>query len=106
MSYDLFNYPHPQYPVTAGFKRYGTSSDAAYSIDAKTLRARVLTELSKAPGTADEIARRLHTDKLSIRPRCSELAALGKIEDSGIRHLNASNKRAIVWQLRALDMAA
>lgn len=98
---DLFSYP-----ITAGFKAPGTSQAAAQSVDAKTLRGKVLEELSRAPGTADEIARRLHIDKLSIRPRCSELAALGKIEDSGIRHLNASSKRAIVWQLRAMDMAA
>jgi predicted transcriptional regulator len=98
---DLFTYPQ-----TAGFKREGTSSESAQTVDAKTLRAKVLTELSKAPGTADEIASRLRIDKLSIRPRCSELAALGKIEDSGIRHLNTSSKRAIVWQLCAMELAA
>lgn len=70
MSYDLFTYPQ-----AAGFKRSGTSSDAAHSIDART-------------------------------PRCSELAALGRVEDSGLRRANSSGKKAVVWQLRALDMAA
>lgn len=101
--FDLFTYT---YPLAAGFKRIGTSSDAARSIDAKTLRARVLTELGKAPGTADEIALRLRIDKLSIRPRCSELAALGKVEDSGVRRKNASGKYAVVWQLCQMEMAA
>lgn len=100
---DLFQYG---YPNVAGFKRFGTSSEAAQSIDAKTLRAKVLEELCKAPGTADELAYRLHVDRLSIRPRCSELAALGQIEDSGIRHENSSGRRAVVWQVRALDLAA
>ena len=101
MSFDLFTYPQ-----TAGYKRIGTSSDAAHSIDARTLRGKVLEELSRAPGTADELALRLHIDKLSIRPRCSELAALGKVEDSGVRRLNASGKKAVVWRLRAMDLAA
>lgn len=101
MEFDLFTYPE-----VAGFKRPGTSSDAARSIDAGTLRAKVLDELGRAPGTADEVATRLRIDKLSIRPRCSELAALGKIEDSGLRHLNSSGKRAVVWQLRPMAMAA
>lgn len=102
---DLFTYA-PSYPETPGYKGGETSFAAARAIDAKTLRGKVLDELCKAPGTADEIARRLHIDKLSIRPRCSELAAMGKIEDSGARHLNSSNKRAIVWRLRAMDLAA
>jgi predicted transcriptional regulator len=100
---DLFAYG---YPNVAGFKRFGTSSEAAQSVDAKTLRAKVLEELCNGPGTADELALRLRVDKLSIRPRCSELAALGQIEDSGQRHLNSSNKRAIVWQVRSMDLAA
>lgn len=99
--FDLFTYP-----VVAGFRREGTSSEAARSIDAKTLRTRVMAELTKAPGTADEVAVRLRIDKLSIRPRCSELAAMGEIEDSGIRHENASGRRAVVWRVRALARAA
>lgn len=99
--FDLFNYP-----TVAGFKRAGTSSEAARTIDAKTLRGKVVQELAKSPGTADEIADRLRVDKLSIRPRCSELAALGKVEDSGLRRANTSGKKAVVWQLRAMEMAA
>lgn len=48
--------------------------------------------------TTDECADRLGIDKLSIRPRFSELAALSKIADTGERHVNpSSGKRAIVW---------
>lgn len=101
---DLFTYQ--PYPFSPGFKRAGTSSDAAKSIDAKTLRGQVLAELSKAPGTADEIASRLNIDKLSIRPRCSELAAMGRVEDSGDRRRNESRKSAIVWRIKAMAAAA
>jgi hypothetical protein len=48
--------------------------------------------------TADECAAQLEVDKLSIRPRFSELATMGRITDSGERHKNASGKRAIVWK--------
>lgn len=102
---DLFTY-QPRYPQSPGYKGGETSLAAARSIDANTLRAKVLTELGKSPGTADEIAGRLGLSILSIRPRCSELAALGKIEDSGIRHLNSSGRSAVVWCVPALDMAA
>jgi predicted ArsR family transcriptional regulator len=97
VNHDLFTYP-----VAAGFKGPAeTGRQAAQSIDAGTLRARVLAELSNGPGTADEIAFRLRVDKLSIRPRCSELAAMGKIEDSGVRRENSSGRRAVVWQIAA-----
>jgi hypothetical protein len=47
--------------------------------------------------TADEIAEALSIDKLSIRPRATELRALGHIRDSGYRRLNAGMKKMIVW---------
>lgn len=100
---DLMEKP---YPLSAGWKAEGTSREAAEKVDAKTLRARVLTELAKSPGTADEIAHRLHIDRLSIRPRLSELSALGRVEDSGVRRVNESGKRAVVWRLTPLAMVA
>lgn len=88
------------YPKTPGFKRTDTSYAAAQAIkpSAGTLRASVLAELRNGSGTADELAERLHIDKLSIRPRCSELREMRKILDTGERRLNASMKRAIVWR--------
>lgn len=100
---DLMERPYPQY---AGFKRDGTSSEAAEKVDAKTLRARVLVELGNGPGTADEIAHRLRIDRLSIRPRLSELSAMGRVEDSGVRHVNSSGRKAVVWRLTAMAMVA
>lgn len=96
--HDLFTYP-----VAAGFKGFAeTGRQAAQSIDADTLRARVLAELHNGPGTADELAYRIRVDKLSIRPRCSELAAMGKITDSGVRRENSSGRRAVVWEVAAV----
>lgn len=75
-----------------------TSRAALESIDARKLREQVLDALRRwGHGTADELAAWLDVDRLSIRPRCSELRALGDIADSGRRRRNKSGKAAIVW---------
>jgi predicted HTH transcriptional regulator len=92
---DLFGYP-----ARPGWKARQTAQDAAASVAGRAPRLRQLCLEAlheRGPMTADECADRLQVDKLSIRPRFSELAALGRIRDSGERHLNASHKRAIVW---------
>ncbi len=88
------------YPHVTGFKREGTSSEAAPdSKRANALRDRVLAALRVyVPMTADEIASALGEDRLSIRPRCSELIALGKIKETGQRRPNASGKMAAVLE--------
>jgi hypothetical protein len=88
------------YPDSPGYKREGTSQEAAEAIKsrAKRLCSMVLEELTRAPGTADEIAQRLGEDRLSIRPRLSELAAKNLIVDSGTRRVNESGKSATVWR--------
>jgi predicted ArsR family transcriptional regulator len=48
--------------------------------------------------TADEIATELGESVLSVRPRVSELRALGEIEETGERRVNESGRRAIVWR--------
>ena len=98
MKPDLFSYPHQP-----GHKRSDTSKAAADDIapSAGTLRAKVLAVLHFRPGgmTADDCADLLGIDKLSIRPRMSELRELGQVRDSGRRSPNASGKKAIVWVL-------
>lgn len=89
------------YPVMPGAKREGTSQDAADAIATRAplLREKVLAELRRGPGTADAIAARLKIDRLSVRPRMTELSLAGKIFDSGRREPNDSGKKAIVWGL-------
>ena len=48
---------------------------------------------------ADEAATFLGESVLSIRPRFSELATMGEIEDSGTRRKNASGRNAICWKI-------
>ena len=92
----------PRYPETPGFRRAGTSQEAANAVrsQAATLRERVLAALRRRPSTADELARFLGEAPFSIRPRVTELSKPGRIVDSGERRPNESGRMAIVWKAR------
>lgn len=89
------------YPVAAGHKEHGgTSQLAGDSVDAARLRERVKDALRRAgPMTADETAHYLGVDKLSIRPRFSELYAMGEVMKTSTRRKNASGHSATVWRV-------
>lgn len=92
---DLFSYPQ-----TAGYKRTGTSEAAARSVPTARLRQLCLDQLQLyGPLTPDEAASNLGLSILSIRPRFSELANLGRITATEQRRSNRSGRSAIVWQL-------
>lgn len=89
-----------RYPDTAGWKEPTTSREAAESVDASTLRAAVRQCLAAHGAmTTDECAQQLGISILAIRPRFSELRAVGEVVDTGERHVNVSGKRAVVWRL-------
>lgn len=92
---DLFSYPQ-----TAGFKRTETSKAAAQSVAAPRLRQLCLDQLRLCgPMTPDETASNLGLSVLSIRPRFSELANLGRITATDQRRTNRSGRSAIVWAI-------
>jgi predicted ArsR family transcriptional regulator len=98
---DLFSYSD-HYPNQPGFKARDTAEAAARSISSRAPRLRQLCLdqlMLFGPMSADECAANMRVDRLSIRPRFSELAAAGKIRDSGQRHKNASGRGAVVWSL-------
>lgn len=82
-----------------GFKKFGTSEEAAISMEAKVprLRDRVLTKIKQLDLTADEVAYLLDETPFAIRPRLSELLKMGMIFDTGKRYNNESGRKAIVW---------
>jgi predicted ArsR family transcriptional regulator len=93
MTDDLF-----RYPIAAGHKARDTSKAAADATPAAMLRDRVLAIVEGSNGlTADECAGRMGLSILSVRPRFSELARLGKVRDGGARRANNSGRKAIVW---------
>jgi hypothetical protein len=58
----------------------------------------VLKLLAVESLTADEISERLGETILNIRPRVSELHALGQIADTDNRRENAGGHFTIVWR--------
>lgn len=95
-------FENSRYPDAVGFRDTDTSKAAADSIDAATLRALVMGLMVKGYlVTADEAAKMLKIDRLSIRPRFSELKKQGLVRDTGQRHPNDSGKKAIVWARNA-----
>lgn len=91
-----------RYPDAPGFKKSGTSSDAAKANEgrANKLRLLALAEIAKEALTADEVAERLGKSVLSIRPRISELSAQNLIEETGERRFNDSGHKAAVWRIK------
>lgn len=95
------NLPLFWYPTEPGWKAPGTSQEAAATVDAQTLRSLVLEALRQHGAmTADACAAWLGRSVLSIRPRFSELRAMGRIVNTGRLGTNASGRMAIVWGLR------
>lgn len=92
-----------QYPLVPGFKTVcpETSVVAALNEASRviTLREAVFRCLSQKERTADQCAQALDKSILAIRPRLSELRAMGKIHDTGRRSRNASGHKAAVWAI-------
>lgn len=94
----LFTSTRQSYPNSPGYKRAGTSQEAAETIPADKLRGRCMKAFAWGNYTADQIATILDQTVLNIRPRISELAKMGYIEPTGKRRKNRSGKSAIVWR--------
>jgi len=90
------------YPANPGYKKRGTSERAAREVKSRavTLREQCLNVLRSHSLTADEIAFALGEDKLSIRPRITELLRQDKIKDTGVTRMNNSGKFATVWCIK------
>ena len=98
---ELFDFKNGEtYPDVPGFKRHGTSQEAAAEVaeEASKLQMACFACLKIAPLTADEVATQLGRSVLAIRPRISELVAKGWVVETPQRRINASGKWAAVWR--------
>jgi hypothetical protein len=98
-------FAHATYPAHPGHAAGSvTSIEAAEDIDAGTLRAAVLEALRQyGDHTPDELADLTGHSVLAIRPRCTELKALGLVRMTGATRPNRSGKRASVLTLDHVD---
>jgi predicted ArsR family transcriptional regulator len=105
MSYDQFDLfgddRADRYPNVPGFKRSGTSEQAAAEFESEASRLQRLAFgcLKDEPSTSDEVAAKLGRSVLAIRPRVSELVAKGLVVETSTRRQNASGKWAAVWRV-------
>lgn len=79
-----------------------TSKGAALARDRRPLREQVLDLIEGEAGTPEAVFAKLraagvNTVLTSVRPRCSELARMGLIKDSGRRAPGEGGRAAIVW---------
>lgn len=93
------------YPLAAGSKEAQTSLFAAQAVESSGRAAILRTKVraffeSGGEATADEVAGMLGQSILSIRPRLSELRALGLIEPSGKRRGMDGGRPGHVWRLK------
>ena len=86
------------------YKNRETSQAAAAAIapGAENIRRKVMEAINASGNglTADECAEVIVLDKLGVRPRVSELAGKGYLQDSGLRRRNTSGRSAIVWIIK------
>ena len=96
---DLFTFDG--YPNAPGWKGRATSREAAQGMAPKatTIRDRVLASLKRYPGTPEDIAGRIAEPVMNVRPRFSELAAKGLIEDTGRRGPASGGRWATIWRV-------
>jgi hypothetical protein len=98
------------YPNEPGHRGVDTSIQAADAIASVSARLqRLALRAIHAAGanglTADELAATVGVTRRAIQPRTSELRRKHLIADSGLRRLNVSGKRAIVWVVASLETA-
>jgi hypothetical protein len=96
---DLFAYPY-----SVGTKGGETSVAAGFEMEpiAPLLRDKTLAYVARCNATGTtvvEACERNGWDRFAYQPRFSELRAIGKIADSGLRRPNPSGKMAAVWML-------
>jgi hypothetical protein len=92
----------PRYPNAPSQGRTDTSAAAAQAIRPASAAIQLkVYDVIRAAGrsglTADEVAASLRLDRVTVRPRTTELRHSGKIHDSGLRRRNENGKSAIVW---------
>lgn len=88
------------YPETPGFKDRGAGREASSAFTPKVGKRRqeALDGLSEVPITADELAARIRRPTVHVRPRLTELAALGLAMKCEGRGLSEYGAPASLWR--------
>lgn len=91
-----------RYPETAGFKGDpsgpGAEAAAYYLPQLNTRRRQVLDGLGEGPKTAEQIGGEIGLHWYLVRPRLSELKALGLVAETGQRGASALGGKCTVYR--------
>jgi DNA-binding MarR family transcriptional regulator len=89
-----------RYPHRPGWSEPDTSRKASKSMEPHLgrLQSLVLAAISACPRTARELEADLDMRTQTVTARIRELVLLGKVEDSGLRRMTDSGRRAKVWR--------
>ena len=105
--YDQHADRYPNAPGHKGDLDTGRLAAKAFAPKAKPIRVRALDVIERGPSTAERIADEIGAHWMIVRARCSELRAMGLIDDSGRRGDGALGGRVVVWRATtALERAA
>ena len=88
----------PESPGWKGEAETGRDGACYYAPQGKGRRAQVLDGLGDGCSTAEEIAERIDLHWYLVRPRLSELKAMGLVTDSGGRGTGALGGKVISWR--------
>lgn len=94
-------FQRPGYPDTPGHKGdldTGRLAAKAFAPKARPIRVRALEVIERRPATAEQVGVEIGEHFMIVRARCSELRALGLIDDSGRRGEGALGGRVVVWR--------
>lgn len=89
---------YPQHPGFKGDLDTGRLAAQSFAPKAKPIRVRTLAVIERAPSTAEQVGEEIDVHFMIVRARCSELRAMGLIEDSGRRGEGALGGRVVVWR--------
>jgi transcription initiation factor IIE alpha subunit len=89
-----------RYPQFPGFRDRDTSQQAAELVTGVgEMHKKIMEALRERPMIDYELAERFNVQLSKVQPRRSELAAQGKIVDSGMRRMTPYKRNAIVWKV-------
>ena len=91
------------YPKRAGYKKLGTSSEAAKAMNPvlNQLQSQVLQAIRSSENglSSDGVVNATGIPDYTAKPRISELIAHGLVVNSGKREVNSKGKNITIWKV-------
>ena len=90
------SYPH--HPGWKGDLDTGRNAAISHAAKAPSIQSRALAVIERRNASAEQVADEIGVHWQIARARCSDLRALGMIDDSGARADGALGGKSVVWR--------